>query len=168
MESLEYLINRYGIQLTPEEKEMWAAKKNEVYLQAIEQISPYDLLPGALPFLIESKKAGLLLALGSASKNARGVLKKLEIEDRFDAILDGNDAKESKPDPEIFTKACVALGLEPSSVVVFEDAAKGVQAALAAGCKAVGLGDPATLKAADLVISGLDKATPSYIIERLS
>ncbi|HEY3386572.1 MAG TPA: beta-phosphoglucomutase [Saprospiraceae bacterium] len=168
MESLEYLINQYGIQLTQEEKEMWAARKNEIYLEAIQEITPRDLLPGALAFLIDTRKSGLKLALGSASKNARGVLDKLGIADRFDAILDGNDAKESKPNPEIFTKACAALGLEPSTVVVFEDAAKGVQAALSAGCKAVGLGDPIALKEADLVITGLDAANPSSIIEQLS
>ncbi|MBK9104392.1 MAG: beta-phosphoglucomutase [Saprospiraceae bacterium] len=168
MESLEYLLNRYSIVLTQEEKEMWAAKKNEVYLEAIELITPRDLLPGALAFLIDTRKAGLKLALGSASKNARGVLKKLAIEERFDAILDGNDAKESKPHPEIFTKACEALKLDPAEVVVFEDAAKGVQAALAAGCHAVGLGDPEALKEADIIISGLDQTTPTLIIEQLS
>jgi beta-phosphoglucomutase len=168
MESLEYLINRYDIQLTQTEKEMWAAKKNDIYLEAIEQITPRDLLPGALAFLIDTRKAGLKLALGSASKNARGVLKKLGIEDRFDAILDGNDAKESKPHPEIFINGCKALNLDPSEVVVFEDAAKGVQAALAAGCKAVGLGDPVALKEADIVITGLDVTNPSLIIGQLS
>ena len=168
MESLEYLLNRYGIELTQAEKEMWAARKNDIYLEAIEQITPRDLLPGAFAFLIDTRKAGLKLALGSASKNARGVLKKLGIEDRFDAVLDGNDAKESKPHPEIFTNACNALQLDPSEVVVFEDAAKGVQAALAAGCKAVGLGDPEALKAAHVVISGLDQTNPSHIIELLS
>ena len=168
MESLEYLIQRYGIQLTPEEKDMWAASKNDIYLEAIEQITPRDLLPGALPFLIDSRKMGLKLALGSASKNARGVLKKLGIEDRFDAILDGHDAKESKPHPEIFIKATQALGLEPHEVVVFEDAAKGVQAAVSAGCKVVGLGDPNTLAQADIVIHGLDETTPAQIIEQLS
>jgi len=168
MESLEYLINRYGISLTQEEKEMWAAKKNDIYLEAIQQITPRDLLPGALAFLIDTRKAGLKLALGSASKNARGVLDKLGIADRFDAILDGNDAKESKPHPEIFTKACEALQLDPAEVVVFEDAAKGVQAALAAGCKAVGIGDPEVLKEADIVISGLDQSNPTLIIQQLS
>ncbi|HEX5112723.1 MAG TPA: beta-phosphoglucomutase [Saprospiraceae bacterium] len=168
MESLEYLLNRYGVIKTGEEKAELAARKNEYYLKSIEEITPSDLLPGALQFLEDTKKAGLRLALGSASKNARGVLSKLEIEDRFDAILDGNDAKESKPDPEIFIKASEALQLDPERVVVFEDAAKGVQAALAAGCHCVGLGDASTLGAADIVIPGLFAATPQQIIEQLS
>ncbi len=119
MESLEYLLNKYGILKTPEEKLELATRKNEYYLKAIEQITPDDLLPGALQFLIDSRQAGLLLALGSASKNARSVLDKLDIEDRFDAILDGNDARASKPDPEIFIKACAALHLDTASVVCF-------------------------------------------------
>lgn len=168
MESLEYLLNRYGIQLSQDEKEMWASRKNDLYLEAIQQITPADLLPGALQFLIDSKKAGLRIALGSASKNARGVLRKLQIEDRFDAILDGFDAVESKPHPEIFIKACQALELAPTSVVVFEDAAKGVQAAIGAGCKVVGIGNPESLKAADIIIAGLDVSTPAQIIEQLS
>ena len=168
MESLEYLLSTYGVQKTTEEKLELAARKNEYYLKAIDQITPDDLLPGALQFLIDSKKAGLRLALGSASKNARGVLEKLEIEDRFDAILDGNDAKESKPDPEIFIKASQALELDADHVVVFEDAAKGVQAALAAGCHCVGIGDASTLGAADMVIPGLFAMTPQEIIEKLS
>jgi beta-phosphoglucomutase len=92
----------------------------------------------------------------------------LDIKDQFDAILDGNDAKESKPDPEIFIKASAALNLDPSKVVVFEDAAKGVQAALAAGCHCVGLGDASTLGAADLVIASLEATSPQQIIKALS
>jgi beta-phosphoglucomutase len=168
MESLDFLLTKYGLKKTGAEKAELAAIKNDYYLKAIEQITPDDLLPGALQFLNDSRKAGLRLALGSASKNARSVLNKLKIADRFDAILDGNDAKESKPDPEIFTKACEALQLEPSKVVVFEDAVKGVQAALAAGCHCVGLGDISTLGAADIVIPGLAAISPQQIIEQLS
>jgi beta-phosphoglucomutase len=167
MESLEYLLQQYKIQLTDEQKQYWAARKNDIYVEAINGITPHDLLPGALSFLKASRSQGLLLALGSASKNARPVLKKLGVEEYFDAILDGNSAKESKPHPEIFLNACTALGLDPKSVVVFEDAAKGIQAALGAGCYAVGIGDPVSLSAAQIVIPGLDHASPSNIIDQL-
>ena len=148
--------------------ETLAARKNNYYLEAIAAITPDDLLPGAHDFLRASRKAGLLLALGSASKNARGVLEKLGIGHEFDAILDGNDAVESKPHPEIFIKATEALGLAPEEVVVFEDAAKGVQAAIAAGNHVVGLGDPGTLREADIVIPDLAHASPADIIDRIA
>ncbi len=167
MESLEYLLDRYDIKLTADEKLFWAAKKNDVYVDTIKSISPEDMLPGALTFIEDSRNMGLLIALGSASKNARSVLEKLGVANRFDAIVDGNDAKASKPDPEVFLKACAALGLDPENVVVFEDAAKGVQAALRAGCKAVGIGDLTTLSAANIVIPGLRHSSPSQIIQQL-
>ncbi len=168
MESLEYLLHRYKVHLSEDEKQYWAARKNDIYVEAIHSITPADLLPGAVSFLKASRNLGLLLALGSASKNARTVIKKLEVEEYFDAILDGKDAKESKPDPEIFLNASAALGLDPAEVVVFEDAAKGIQAALAAGCYAVGIGDPISLSAAHIVIPGLGHSSPSGIIERLA
>ncbi|MGB4846958.1 MAG: beta-phosphoglucomutase [Saprospiraceae bacterium] len=167
MESLEYLLDRYNVHLSDDEKQYWAARKNDIYVEAINGITPADLLPGALSFLSASKDLGLLLALGSASKNARPVIEKLGVKDYFDAILDGNDAKASKPDPEIFINASAALKLDPAQVVVFEDAVKGVQSALSAGCYAVGIGDPSTLSAAQIVIPGLDQITPSTIIQRL-
>ena len=168
MESLEYLLSKYGIALSAEEKAYWANKKNEVYLQAIESITPDDLLPGTVEFLKASKQLGLKIALGSASKNANAVLAKLGIVHLFDAIMDGHSAKASKPDPEIFIKACEALGLSPEAVVVFEDAAKGVDAAIAAGCHTVGIGDSASLHKANLVVSGLDVITPTFVIESIS
>lgn len=168
MESLAYLASRYNIQLTQEEKEFWAAKKNDIYLKSIEEITPRDLLPGVLAFLIDAKKAGLSIALGSASKNAKSVIDKLGVKNRFDVILDGTSTKISKPDPEIFIKCCEAMNLDPSDVIVFEDAAKGVKAALAAGCKVVGIGDPDILHEANLTMSGLDQSTPQKIIEQLS
>lgn len=168
MESLQYLLDKYSIELSEPEKIKWAAKKNDVYLQSIESITPDDLLPGVLRFLEESRNMGLLIALGSASKNAGTVLKKLNVADRFHAIVDGNDTKASKPDPEIFIKACAAIGLEPASVVVFEDAPKGIQAAVSAGCLTVGIGEPRNLPQAQIVIPGLHAFSPRQIIEQLT
>jgi beta-phosphoglucomutase len=168
MESFEYLLNKYHVLLSEGEKLSWAGRKNELYVESISHISPAELLPGALSFLEASRKMGLLLALGSASKNALLVIQKLGIENYFDAVMDGNATKASKPDPEIFLKASAALGLDPAEVVVFEDAVKGVQAALAAGCYVVGIGDSGILTAAPIVISGLDQSTPEEIIRQLT
>lgn len=168
MESLEYLIQTYGIELSEGQKQFWAQRKNEIYLESIESITPADMLPGAAQFIENSRQLNLLIGLGSASKNARSVLSKLHITDKFDVIIDGNDAKASKPDPEVFLKACNALGLLPEHVVVFEDASKGVEAAISAGCKVVGIGNVSTLAAAHHVIPGLGNSTPVKIIEALA
>jgi beta-phosphoglucomutase len=167
MESFNYLLDTYGVVLSESDKLVWADRKNALYLESIANITPRDLLPGADEFLRRSHAAGLRLALGSASKNARSVLDRLGVADRFDAIVDGNDVTHSKPDPEVFLKACIALGLPPDSVVVFEDAAKGLQAAIAAGCHTVGIGEPDILGDADIVVPGLHATTPDDILERI-
>ena len=167
MESFNYLLDTYGVVLSEADKLVWADRKNALYLESIANITPRDLLPGAGEFLQRARAAGLRLALGSASKNARSVLDRLGIADRFDAIVDGNDVTNSKPDPEVFLKACLSLGLAPESVVVFEDAAKGLQAAIAAGCHTVGIGEPAILGDADIVVPGLHATTPDDILERI-
>jgi len=64
-------------------------RKNGYYLEFIREISPRDLLPGARELLQEIRAAGLKIALGSASKNAREVIERLGITDLFDAIADG-------------------------------------------------------------------------------
>lgn len=168
MDSFQYLLDKYGVVLDEEKKIEMADRKNQRYLEFINQITPDDLLPGVDHFLKASREAGLKISLGSASKNALAVLDKLGIRDQFDAIIDGNQVVHSKPDPEVFTNACEALGIAPEAAVVFEDAPKGVQAAMAAGCKVVGIGDRENLAAADLVISGLHAAEPADIITWLT
>ena len=59
----------------------------------------------------------------------------------------------TKPHPEIFLLAADKLGVEPEDCVVFEDAEAGVEAALAAGMKCVGVGSPVMLKEANRIVS---------------
>lgn len=167
MESFEYLLNKYKIELSDDDKHKLAEEKNELYLQGISHITPNDLLPGVSNFINSAKEKGIKIALGSASKNARLVLKRLQVTEKFDAIVDGNDVEHSKPDPEVFIKAVKALNLTPEATIVFEDAAKGIQAAIAAGCHTIGLGDKSTLKNADLVLPGLENVSVEYILQQI-
>jgi beta-phosphoglucomutase len=69
----------------------------------------------------------------------------------------------SKPDPEIFLLAASKLGIEPNQCVVFEDAEAGVEAALAAGMKCVGVGSADQLGKADAIVN----STADFRIENL-
>lgn len=131
-------------------------RKNSYYVESIESISPEDLLPGALDLLDELKQAGIKTALGSASKNARPVIEKLGIADRIDAIADGYSVERPKPAPDLFLFAANLLDLEPAHCVVVEDAAAGVEAAIAAGMLTVGLGPKERVGAADVVLPSLE------------
>ncbi len=89
-------------------------QKNRWYLDLIGGLGPEDALPGAIEFLRRTYSQGILIALGSASKNAPMVLEKLGVTELFSAVIDGNNVINGKPHPEVFLKGAEALGLEPS------------------------------------------------------
>jgi beta-phosphoglucomutase len=140
----------------PEEKiQEMMERKNNYYLAFIKEITPRDLLPGAKELLEEIRAAGLKNALGSASKNAGEVIERLGIRDLFDAISDGFSVERQKPAPDLFLYAAAQLGLAPSECVVVEDAAAGIEAAIAGGFRSVGLGPDERVGRADIILSSL-------------
>jgi kojibiose phosphorylase len=143
-------------------------RKNRYYVESIQNISPKDLLPGALELLDELKQAGIKIAIGSASKNAQMVVEKLGIANRVDEIADGYSVHSPKPAPDLFLFAAKELGLEPRQCVVVEDAAAGVEAALAGGMWAVGLGPPERVGAADVVLPSLEGVTWAELRAKLA
>jgi beta-phosphoglucomutase len=121
------------------------------------QMTPANLLPGALDLLKYLKVNGYKIALGSASKNARLILDKTGVLSMFDAIVDGNIVTSSKPDPQVFLKAAELLNIQPENCVVFEDAEAGVEAALRGKMHVIGVGDKSILADADVVVKSLDE-----------
>ncbi|MEH2374602.1 beta-phosphoglucomutase [Nostoc sp.] len=131
-------------------------RKNRYYVELLQNMTAKDLLPGAIALLDELRQAGIKIGIGSASKNARTVIERLGIADKVDAIADGYSVEQPKPAPDLFLYAAKQLGLEPGESVVVEDAAAGVDAALAAGMWAVGLGPTERVGAANVVLPSLE------------
>jgi beta-phosphoglucomutase len=137
--------------ILPEDKiQEMMERKNRYYVEFIQEITPADMLPGALELLREIHSAGLKSAIGSASKNTCQVLEHLGIVSLFDAISDGYSVTNPKPSPDLFLHAASQLGLPPSECIVVEDAAAGIQAAQAGGFRSIGLGPPERVGTADL------------------
>ncbi|MGB9799546.1 MAG: beta-phosphoglucomutase [Thermanaerothrix sp.] len=164
-ESLRLLLK--GRTLPPEQFEEWAERKNRYYLELINQISPRNLLPGAVEFLQALQKAGLKRAIASSSKNARLVVERLNLLPWVDVLVDGTMVDRSKPAPDLFLKAAELLGEHPEACVVVEDAEAGIEAARAAGMRVIGIGPYERVGKADLVISGLNALGPEEILRRL-
>jgi beta-phosphoglucomutase len=156
MASLDILLEIGKMAPTDIEKLEYASEKNTLYLGYIEKMTPEDVLPGVREFLTELKKTGILIGLGSVSKNARSILSKTAITDFFDAIVDGNIITHAKPDPEVFLTGARMLNMPTAQCVVFEDAVAGVEAAHRAGMKCVGVGEPDILNKADMIIPGFE------------
>jgi len=143
--SLDIILGLGNVEAAEEDKEKWLVEKNEDYLGYITNMNADEILPDVERILQYLKDNGQKIALGSASKNARPILEKVGILQFFDAIVDGNDVTNAKPDPEVFLRAAQMLGIAPDNSVVFEDAVAGVQAANAANMVSIGIGDAKTL-----------------------
>ena len=164
MQSLEILLELGKLQLDKKIKEMLAEKKNTWFVEYVNSMKPEEIFPGVKELITALRKKGQKIALASSSKNAPAVIHLLQIENLFDAIVDGTMTVNSKPDPEVFLLAASMLNLKPADCVVFEDAEAGVEAALRAGMKCVGIGSVQQLSKANLVIS----KTRDFPMDKLS
>jgi beta-phosphoglucomutase len=154
VDSLDKILEWGNIQISDEEKEVALASKNTHYLELCDQLSPNDLLPGVKEFLVEIGEKGLKVGVGSASKNANLILRKLGISTFLDMLVDGTMTTKGKPDPQVFLMGAQQMHVEPWQTIVFEDAPKGVDAAKAGGFNSVGVGSYENLGHANLVIPG--------------
>lgn len=155
MESLAIVLEKAKKTYTDAEKEDMAFQKNELYKQLVQKLTPDDILPGALETLRSLKADGVKIAIGSSSKNAPVILERIGLDHYFDAVSDGNQINNSKPDPEVFLLAAKLLNLPPENCLVVEDADAGIEAGVAGGMRVLGVGSAAanpraTIGAADL------------------
>ena len=110
--SIDELRNGYAESGDGREKERMAEEKNERYRRLLRQMTPADMPTGVREALESLRAAGLKLAVGSSSKNARFILERLEAGQYFDAVCDGTQIARSKPHPEVFLKAAEMLGMK--------------------------------------------------------
>lgn len=154
-EALTAVLRVGGVEVTPDERALLSAAKNTWFLEQVAALDPDALLPGAYHTLRWLQVRDVPIALASSSENAIEILERTGIRQFFRAVVDGHVVRRAKPDPEIFLLAARGIGLPPARCVVFEDAEAGVAGARRAGCAVVGLGDPAVLCRADLVVGSL-------------
>lgn len=166
VESLKLILRLGDKHLSEDEFQSALAIKNEWYLEHIQKIGPEEILPGAAEFVSSVRQLGIKVALGSASKNALLILKRIQMIDQFDAIIDGNVVSQAKPDPEVFLQAAMALQVVPEQCVVFEDALAGVHAALNAKMKVIGIGTKDVLHEAHFVMPNFLNTTIDDIIKK--
>ena len=135
------LMNRLipGRTFTEEEAKAIVDAKEERYRQLYgKQIT---VLEGAREFLEEAFKLQIPMGIGTASNQANidFAIDFLNLRHYLSAIVGADDVQLSKPHPETWLKLAEALQTLPEQCIVFEDAPKGVEAALAAGMNAVAI-----------------------------
>lgn len=167
MRCMEILLEMGGLTMDQAEMERLCTQKNEVYVAFVRQMGREELLPGVENFLEDARAQGYGVALGSASKNSVMILHQLGIFHLFDAVVDGTRCTKAKPDPEVFLLGAQEMGLQPHQCIVFEDAVAGIQAANAAGMKAVGIGKPSVLRDANIVMKDFEGRSLQLILGQL-
>lgn len=165
MESLDILLEKAAKSYTDEEKLAMATRKNALYRDLLQKLSPADILPGVPAFLADLQAAGVRIAIGSSSKNAGPILAAIGLANTFAAVVDGTHIARSKPDPEVFVLAGQRLGVAPENCLVVEDAAAGVDAGIAAGMRVLAVGSARTHPGATLRAEGLDKITAQSALQ---
>ncbi|MBP2833606.1 beta-phosphoglucomutase [Aquimarina sp. U1-2] len=161
--SLEKILAWGNKSISEEEFARLMHEKNEEYLQYISRMDTTEILPDVPRILdhLSTEKQGI--ALGSASKNARVILEKVQLIDKFHTIVDGTDVTKAKPDPEVFLIGSKQLNIAPEDCIVFEDSVAGVQAANAAHMISIGIGDASVLHEADYIFKDFTEINKEFI-----
>ncbi len=141
MESFEIILEKYDGVLSEDEKVAYTNEKNEVYKELLKNMSVKDLTEEVSSTLKGLKEKGIKLTIGSSSKNAVFILNQIGLGDFFDAISDGTNITNSKPDPEVFIKAAEMVNELPKNCLVIEDAVAGLEAAKNGGMDSCAIGD---------------------------
>lgn len=162
MQSLEIVLEKSDKAYTEQEKLALAAKKNAYYVDLIQKLTPHDVLGGVMKNLKTLKEHGIKIAIGSSSKNTPIILNRIGLADYFDAVSDGNNIKNSKPDPEVFLKAAEMLNIAPENCMIVEDADAGIEAGKRAGMKTFALGNAT---GADFYAKSLENVDLAEIIK---
>jgi beta-phosphoglucomutase len=165
---LDILLEIGNIEATQEQFDSWMDEKNVDYLAYIENMDASEILPDVTLVLDFLKKTNTPIALGSASKNARPILGKVNLLHYFDVIVDGNNVTKAKPNPEVFLIAAKKLGVIAQDCIVFEDAVAGIKATNAANMISIGIGDKNVLSEAQFNFNDFTEISTDFIQELIN
>ena len=166
--SLEIILSQGNVQASQEDKNNWLVQKNEDYLAFVHQMDKSEILPRVEEVLQFLKTNNQYVVLGSASKNARPILEKVNILHYFDALVDGNDVTNAKPDPEVFLQGANQVRVAYKDAIVFEDSVAGIQAANVAGMTSVGIGEKEVLHESDFCFRDFTEMSNDFIMQLIN
>jgi beta-phosphoglucomutase family hydrolase len=162
--NLSRLKEKHDLKTSVEELEK---RKNELYEEMLDEgVTPMPGLFELFEYLSDKpfKKA---IASSSSKRNINTVVKLLEAEAHFDAIVSGEEVERSKPAPDIFLEAARRLGVASKHCVVLEDSPVGVAAGRAADMHVIAVPNRYTkhhdFDAADRIISSLKELDMALI-----
>lgn len=159
----EFLSKKYGSNLSGEETLNVRYNIAQDYLKNV--IEYKENVPELLK-LLKEKGYTLVIASTTRKKNMdiycndnNNIIEKANIKDYFSIVYTREDAKEIKPNPEIYLRVADELNVNKNQCLIFEDSLIGVDAAINAGMEVVAMYD----KYSDLERDEIEKkATYSF------
>jgi beta-phosphoglucomutase-like phosphatase (HAD superfamily) len=135
-------IDRHGLDLDPV---AIRREKMPIFTRYCEDgtIGLYDEARRMIDLLATTGKK-MAVASGTPASDVRAVLRNAGVAQLFAVVLGSDTVKRVKPAPDVFLKTAEALKLSPAECLVFEDAEKGMFAALEAGMPVVIVRTPQT------------------------
>jgi HAD superfamily hydrolase (TIGR01509 family) len=136
---------RLGAPLPFDVADRYYTEVKEIFARELEPV------PGVVAALDQISLPSCVASSGPHHK-MEVTLRRTGLWDRFEArIFSASEVGAGKPAPDLFLHAAREMGFEPETTAVVEDSLPGVQAARAAGMRALGFArhtDPAVLAAA--------------------
>lgn len=165
MDCLDILLEQTDREYNEEEGLELANRKNNYYRSSLKELSQKSILPNVMNILKDLRERNIKKAVGSSSRNTPLILKQIGLDSFFDAVADGNQIKNSKPDPELFLLAVEKLGVSPEDCLVIEDADAGIEAGIAGGMKTLGVGFASNNKKADIKSEDLSTVSVDDLLD---
>ena len=148
-DSVKTIAQTKDVVFTEKKENEIMEKKNQYYQEIIEDLNKNDMIDGIYEILVELKNKNYKMAVASASRNAKQVIKSLDLDNFFEVIADGNSVNKSKPAPDLFLFTAKKMGFKPEECLVVEDSKAGVKGAKEAGMKVIGIGPKERIGEAD-------------------
>lgn len=120
---------------------VYARKQHYLYTAIEEEGIPTK--PGLAELLDRVDRQGIAKAVATSTARALAI-KKLTaagLFNRFATMICGDEVAQGKPAPDIFLAAAAKVGVAPAHCLVLEDSSAGIQAAHAAGMRAIWVPD---------------------------
>ncbi len=165
-ESLKLILNRINQKLDSDEFTKMTLKKNQWYLEMLEQLSEKDILPGIEEFIVQLKSKEIKMAITSSSQNAPFILKKIGLYELFDAIVDSKLIENNKPEPDIFIEGAKQININAQECIGIEDSQAGIDALNKANIKSIAIGS--NLVGATITLASTEDLTINKWIKNAS
>jgi len=127
------------------------------------------MMPGVAEHLDAARSLGLSVGLASSSSRrwVRGQIERLGIAERFECVCTRDDAPQAKPDPSVYFRTLLCLGVDGTEAIAYEDSNFGLQAAKGAGLRCVVVPGPLTagsdFSLADVIVPSLADVDPQTL-----